>query len=137
MERKLVTIRQISAIDPIPNADAIEVLTVDGWKVVAKKDVHKVGEHVLYFEIDSFLPVKEEFEFLRKSSYKKLEDGTEGFRLKTVRLRGVCSQGLVIPLSTLFNISVINNECYIELPDSFIESLNYETRESNEGIQNL
>lgn len=99
MERKLVTIRQIAAIEPIPDADAIEVLTVDGWKVVAKKGVHRVGEHVLYFEIDSFLPIREEFEFLRASSYKKLVDGTEGFRLKTVRLRGQISQGLVVPIS--------------------------------------
>ena len=34
--RKMATIRRINAIDPIPNADAIEVATVDGWKVVIK-----------------------------------------------------------------------------------------------------
>ena len=45
--------------------------------------------------IDSFLPVREEFEFLRKSSLKKMDE-REGFRLRTVKLRGQISQGLLI-----------------------------------------
>jgi RNA ligase (TIGR02306 family) len=51
--------------------------------------------------VDSFLPIREEYEFLRKSSYKKMADGTEGFRLKTIKLRGQISQGLILPLSVL------------------------------------
>ena len=89
MERKLATIRRIADISPIEGADKIELVTVDGWKVVVAKNVgHKVGNLVVYCEIDSFLPIKDEFEFLRKSSYKKMVDGTEGFRLKTIKLRG-------------------------------------------------
>lgn len=102
MERKLATIRKITNITPIEGADKIELVTVGGWKVVAAKDVnHKVGDLVVYCEIDSFLPIKEEFEFLRKSSYKKLSDGTEGFRLKTIKLRGQVSQGLILPIKEL------------------------------------
>jgi RNA ligase (TIGR02306 family) len=56
---------------------------------------------VIYCEIDSFLPIKEEFEFLRKSSYKKMSDGIEGFRLKTIKLRGQVSQGLILPMSVV------------------------------------
>jgi RNA ligase (TIGR02306 family) len=100
--RKLASIRKISNLSPIDGADKIEVATIDGWKVVVAKDVgHKVGDLVVYCEVDSFLPIKPEFEFLRKSSYKKMSDGTEGFRLKTIRLRGVVSQGLVLPLSII------------------------------------
>ena len=70
MERKLASMRKISQILPIEGADAIELAIVDGWKVVVAKDVgHKVGDLVVYCEVDSFLPVREEFEFLRKSSY--------------------------------------------------------------------
>lgn len=102
MERKLATIRKITNITPIEGADKIELVTVGGWKVVAAKDVnHKIGDLVVYCEIDSFLPIKEEFEFLRKSSYKKLSDGTEGFRLKTIKLRGQVSQGLILPIKEL------------------------------------
>lgn len=98
MERKLASVRKIGDIQPIPNADAIELATVDGWKVVVAKNVgHKVGDFVVYCEVDSFLPIKPEFEFLRKSSYKKMGD-QEGFRLKTIKLRGQLSQGLILPI---------------------------------------
>ena len=105
MERKLASIRKISNIEPIEGADAIELATVDGWKVVVAKNVnHKIGDFVVYCEIDSFLPIKEEFEFLRKSSYKKMSDGTEGFRLRTIKLRGQISQGLIMPISILVGL---------------------------------
>ena len=101
MERKLASIRKISDLSPIEGADKIEVATIDGWKVVVAKDVnHKVGDLVVYCEVDSFLPIREEFEFLRKSSHKKMGD-QEGFRLKTIRLRGQLSQGLILPIHIL------------------------------------
>ena len=72
MERKLATVRIITDIRPIEGADKIELASVGGWNVVVAKDVgHKVNDMVIYCEIDSFLPIREEFEFLRKSSYKK------------------------------------------------------------------
>ena len=101
MERKLATIRRIKEIKPIEGADAIELAVVDGWQVVVAKNVgHQVGDLVVYCEIDSFLPIEPEFEFLRKSSYKKMGD-QEGFRLKTIKLRGQISQGLILPYSVI------------------------------------
>ena len=101
MERKLATIREITDIRAIDGADMIELATVGGWNVVVAKNVgHKIGDKVVYCEIDSFLPIKEEFEFLRKSSYKKMGD-QEGFRLKTIKLRGQVSQGLILPISVV------------------------------------
>lgn len=96
--RKLATIRKVHSIEAISGADAIEVAKIDGWQCVVKKGEFKVGSLGLYFEIDSFLPVLPEFEFLRKSSYKKIEGYGEGFRLKTIKLRGTLSQGLLLPL---------------------------------------
>ena len=101
MERKLASIKTITDIRPIEGADKIELAVVGGWNVVVAKDVgHKVGDTVVYCEIDSFLPIKEEFEFLRKSSYKKMGE-QEGFRLKTIKLRGQVSQGLILPIHVL------------------------------------
>jgi len=100
-ERKLATIRKISDIRPIEGADNIELAIVNGWNVVVAKDVgHSIGDLVVYCEIDSFLPIKPEFEFLRKTSYKKMGE-EEGFRLKTIKLRGQVSQGLILPISVL------------------------------------
>lgn len=100
MERKLASIQLVAEIRPIEGADAIEVARINNWNVVVKKDEFKVGDFCVYFEIDSFLPIREEFEFLRKSSYKKMVD-QEGFRLKTIRLRGQLSQGLLLPIHIL------------------------------------
>jgi RNA ligase (TIGR02306 family) len=95
-ERKLATIRRIKEIKPIEGADNIVLATVDGWNVIVRKDEnYHEGDLVIYAEVDSFFPVKPEFEFLRRSSYKKLVDGTEGFRLKTCKMKGVISQGLI------------------------------------------
>ncbi len=99
--RKLATIRQIAEIRPIPGADYIEAVRVDGWWVVDKKGARKVGDKVVYFEIDSFLPERPQYEFLRKSSAKIHANGTPGFRLKTVKLRKQISQGLVMGLKDL------------------------------------
>lgn len=96
IKRKLASIRKISDILPIENADLLELAVVDGWNVVVQKGKHKVGDYVVYFEIDSFLPIKPEFEFLRKSSYRNVEGLGEGFRIKTMKLRGQVSQGLIM-----------------------------------------
>src|SRR5258708_31502480 len=95
--RKLASLQQILDIQSIPNADTIEVVTINGWRVVSKKGEFKIDDYCIYFEIDSFLPCREPFEFLRKSCYRKLSDGKEGFRLKTIKLRGQISQGLALP----------------------------------------
>lgn len=99
--RKLATIQIVSDVQPIEGADRIALASVLGWKVVIKKDEFKPGDLAVYCEVDSFLPVKPEFEFLRKSSFKKMSDGTEGFRLKTIKLRGEISQGLLLPVTSL------------------------------------
>lgn len=97
MERKLASVVKVLDIQPIAGADAIEVATVKGWKVVVKKNEYKIGDLAVYYEIDSFLPITPQFEFLRKSSYKKMND-KEGFRLKTIKLKGQLSQGLLTPI---------------------------------------
>lgn len=98
--RKLATIQRILNISPIPDADAIEVAQVLGWKVVVKKGQFNVGDLVVYCEIDSLLPKREEFEFLKSSNY----------RIRTVKLRGQISQGICFPLEILNN----NTQRHIE-----------------------
>ena len=97
-KRKLVSIRTIAHIEPIPNADAIEVAVVDGWKVVTKKNEFKPGDLCVYFEIDSFLPDGvPAWQFLVDKSARMFE-GVKGHKLRSIKLRGVVSQGLVLPI---------------------------------------
>ncbi len=105
--RKLASIQQIHEIQNIPGADAIVRARVLGWWVVVKRDEFQAGDQVVYCEIDSLLPEREAFEFLRASSFKPaiIEGGETvrppGFRIRTVKLRGQVSQGICFPLSIL------------------------------------
>lgn len=97
--RKLASIRRIEYLEPIEKADKLELATVDGWKSVVKKDQFRIGDLVIYFECDSFLPIHPKFEFLRTNCYRNVPGLGEGFRLKSVRLRGTLSQGLILPIT--------------------------------------
>lgn len=89
MKRKLASIQKVININPIEGADRIEHVKVLGWWVVSKKGEFSIGDLCVYFEVDSIVPEKEWSEFLRNKN----------FRLKTIKLRGALSQGLVVPLS--------------------------------------
>ena len=89
--RKLASIQRIINIEPINNADAIEKATVLGWQLVVKKNEFSIGDLCVYCEIDSILPERPEFEFLRERK----------FRIRTIKLRGQISQGICFPLSIL------------------------------------
>ena len=92
MERKLVSIQSIESITPIAKADQIVSARVMGWNVVVKKDEFAPGDRCVFFEVDSVLPEGAPWaEFMRP----------RGFRVKTVMLRGVLSQGLALPVSIL------------------------------------
>ncbi len=89
--RKLASIQKIKEIEPIEGADAIEKAYVLGWQLVIRKGEFSVGDLCVYCEIDSILPDRPEFEFVRAKSN----------RIKTIRLRGQISQGICFPLSVL------------------------------------
>jgi len=107
--RKLATVRIVKELRPIEGADFIEIAVVDGWQCIAKKDTFEVGDYAVYFEVDSFLPLQEKYEFLRKSSYKKTIDGKEGFRLRTMKLRGQISQGLLLPMEDFPEVKTVTD----------------------------
>lgn len=106
-ERKLATIRRIAEVKPIEGSDFIEAVRVDGWWVVAKKGEYQVDQLALYLEVDSFVPT-EIAPFLTKAGHEPKEfEGVKGERLRTVKLRGQLSQGLLLPISILPTTTVI------------------------------
>ena len=102
--RKMASVRKIDAVGPIEGADAIEVATVGGWKVVVKKDEFKAGDFAVYCEIDSWIPT-EIAPFLSKGKEPREFEGVKGERLRTVKLRNQLSQGLLLPYAVLGRIA--------------------------------
>ena len=82
--RKLASIHRIWKIEPIDGADRIELAHVLGWQCVVNKGQFRPMDMGVYFEIDSFLPIRPVFEFLRTSSYRNTDVMGEGFRLRTM-----------------------------------------------------
>jgi RNA ligase (TIGR02306 family) len=97
--RKLATVRRIDDIQPIEGADKIVKARIGGWHVVTAKDNgFNVGDLVIYLEIDSWVP-HTIAPFLSKGALPREYNGVKGERLKTIRLRGQLSQGLILPMA--------------------------------------
>ena len=90
-ERKLATIQKIESIEPIEGRDFIVLSHVLGWQVIVKKDQFQPGDLCIFVEPDALMPEKPEFEFLRSKK----------FRIKTMKMGGVLSQGICFPLDIL------------------------------------
>lgn len=104
--RKLVSVQEITNIEPIEGADRIEVARILGWRVVIGKDMHlKPGDRVAYFETDSLLPAYDpRYKAFQARGQKTMIVGSmeiTGHVLRTVKLRGVYSQGLIMRLDEL------------------------------------
>lgn len=95
--RKLASVQIISGIEPIEDADRIEVARVLGWKVVVQKGIYKVGDFCVYFEVDAHLPIEDRYSFL-ESCRKVSPISGDGYRIKTRKIRGIYSQGLIMPM---------------------------------------
>lgn len=91
MSRKLASVQRIVSLEPIKGADRIEKATVLGWELVVKKGEFKVNDFCVYIEVDSIVPDKPEFAFLKDRK----------FRVKTIKLRKQISQGLALPMTIL------------------------------------
>ena len=120
--RKLATVRKIDKIEPIEGADKIVKATVGGWSLVTAIDNgFKEGDLVVYLEIDSWVPT-EIAPFLSKGKEPRVYKGVKGERLRTVKLRGVQSQGLIIKLTDMGDIQTINGKKMLRINKTYSKS---------------
>lgn len=100
IERKLASIQQVAEIKPIEGADRIVAYRIKGWWVVDSKDKYQVGDLVIYCEIDSWIP-HEIAPFLSRDKEPREFEGIKGERLRTIKLKGQLSQGLLLPMAVI------------------------------------
>jgi RNA ligase (TIGR02306 family) len=98
-QRALASIARIAELSPISGADRIELARVAGWQCVVKKGEFKVGELAVYLEIDAVPPERPEFSWLWQPKGQSGVARPATFRIRTLRLRGTLSQGLLMPLA--------------------------------------
>lgn len=100
-ERELAYLVKVDNITPM-NADRLECAHIGGWHCVVGKGEFKVGDPAVYFEVDSLLPDVKPFsdmDFLR----------SKNFKIKTQKIRGEYSQGLLMPVSA-WGWSILEDE---------------------------
>lgn len=108
-ERELAYLVKVNSISPM-DADRLECAHVGGWNCVVGKGEFKAGDIAVYFEIDSKLPEKEPFtsmEFL----------ASKHFKIKSQKIRGVVSQGLLMPISA-FGWEIQTHPCH----DTYVDA---------------
>lgn len=98
MARELAIVTRVQKIEPIPNYDRVVKATIENYPVIVQKDQFKEGDLCVYIGYDTLLPIKPEFEFLRKNSYSKLYNG---FRIRNMKMCGMYSSGIAFNLSIL------------------------------------
>lgn len=91
MARKLASVQRVLEVVPIEGADKIELVKVLGWQCVVKKGAFKPGDLGAYIEIDSIVPDRPVFEFMKERK----------FRVRSIKLRGALSQGLFMSFADL------------------------------------
>jgi RNA ligase (TIGR02306 family) len=101
--RIMAWVTRIDHVERHPNADALDICTVGGWKCVTKLGEFKTGDLAVYCSIDSWIP-HELAPFLSKGQEPRVYNGVRGERLRTVKLRGTVSQGLLIPAMGTFAV---------------------------------
>ena len=98
--RSMAVVNTISAVEAIPGKDNIVLVRFreNDWSIIGQKSECSEGSLVVRVEVDSLLPIRPEFEFLRKRCYSQKFDR---FKIGTMKMAGVISQGILFPLSIL------------------------------------
>jgi RNA ligase (TIGR02306 family) len=94
---------KIGSVSEIPGADNIELVTVGGWNAITKKGEYQVGDKVVVATTDAVIP-QDLSDLMGVTNYLR-----KGQRVRTVKLRGVYSECLLIPFKYLAPKSLENN----------------------------
>lgn len=119
--RKLATVRKIVEVKLIEGADFIIAYRVDNWWVVDTVGKYVVGDLVIYIEPDSWVPI-DLAPFLSKGKEPREYNGVKGEKLRTIRLRGTWSQGILINLNDLNSVTKIGNSYYINKNSTIVRT---------------
>lgn len=90
----------VDVVQPHPNADRLDLVTIRGWRAVCAKGLHQPGDTVLYIPTDAVLPAN----VMEAFGYVGVLSGPNKDRVRTVKLRGEVSQGLVVPLERVLTL---------------------------------
>ena len=101
--RKLASLQRVNGVYPIEGKDRIVQYGINGWKVIDAVGKYEVGDLVIFLEVDSWVP-NTLAPFLSRDKEPRVYEGVPGERLKTIKMGGALSQGLLLPLSVAYDL---------------------------------
>lgn len=123
--RKLARVTTVDQFTPIEGADRIVAAHVGGWTVITPKAAQTDDKDALfiYLEVDAVVPEKtavkrpafQPLMDIKAQDFTLMDEDTEtvfkvrGHRLRTKRIRGVYSQGFLLPISDVFTPDEIDS----------------------------
>lgn len=134
-ERVMARVVRVDAISLIEVADQIEVAQVGGWKVVVKKGEFKADSLAVYCEIDSWISHSIAPFLTKPGQFPKVYNEVEGQRLRTIKLRGQISQGLLLPITALFPFMSVTEALQINEGLDVTEVLNVQKWEPTQEFR--
>lgn len=106
-KRVMALTARIDNVIKHPNADTLDICSIGGWNVITRLNEYKKNDLVIFISIDAWVP-NSIASFLSKGNEPKEYNGVKGERLRTVKLRNVISQGLILPLTVLSYEDLVN-----------------------------
>jgi RNA ligase (TIGR02306 family) len=95
---KLASFEKIHTVSKHPNADALDIVGVLGYKAIVKRDQYKVNDLIVFIQPDTVLPDNTAWAAFYKA---------KSSRVKAVKLRGEWSMGIVESISNVFSDKVL------------------------------
>lgn len=99
-QRAMAWVTTVDHVEKHPDADSLDICTVGGWKVITRLGEYKEKDPAVYVSIDSWVP-HDVAPFLSKGKEPREYNGVKGERLRTIKLRGHISQGLLLPITVM------------------------------------
>lgn len=93
-----VPVIRVKSIQKHPNADTLSFIDVDGVNVIFRTGDFNEGDLAVYVPVEAVVPLKR-----REFAFLKTKDGQETHRVKAKRLRGLYSEGLLVPVEFFEN----------------------------------
>ena len=124
--RNMAYVVEVTETLPIEGKDRIQIIKngQNGYSVIGSKNI-KVGDKLIYIEVDAILPEVPAFEFLRKRCYKP---NLNGFLIKNMKMNGIYSNGLLLT----FDEANLDANKYYKLEKDLTDVLNIRKYEPEE-----
>jgi RNA ligase (TIGR02306 family) len=99
-----VQVLRLDSVEPHPNADRLDIAQIGGYRSIVPKNTYRTGDLVIYIPESAVVPQW----LMEDQGLVGMLSGSQKNRVRPVRLRGIFSEGIVVPLTVLEKVDDIS-----------------------------